>query len=315
MGSLLEVINLSIKLKERNIFLLKNITFSLNKGEILGILGESGSGKSLTALSILGLLPKELQYFEGEILFEGKNLLKLNPEELVKIRGKEISIIFQDPLSSLNPVLTIEEQLSEMVFYHLGLKGKSCKELLLNTLQEVGVPDPELRLNCYPHELSGGLRQRIMIAMAIICSPKILIADEPTTALDLTIQLQIIELLKKLNQEKALSIIFITHDLGVLRWLAERILVYYKGEILEVANTDSLFKNPLHPYTKLLFSSYPGRTKDYLSLDLSHRKASYKRAFCPFFERCTFSCERAIRESPELIKVSPEHWVRCLLYG
>lgn len=314
MDSLLEVKNLSIKLKEKDVFLLKDISFTLKKGEILGILGESGSGKSLTALSILGLLPKELQYFEGEILFEGKDLLKSSSEDLVKIRGKEISIIFQDPLSSLNPVLSIEEQLSEVVFYHLGLKGKACRDLMIKTLQEVGVPDPEVRLRCFPHELSGGLRQRIMIAMAIICAPKILIADEPTTALDLTIQLQIIELLKRLNQEKGLGIIFITHDLGVLRWLAHRILVYYNGEILEMADTDNLFKNPLHPYTKVLFSSYQGLEEKLISTEVSQKKASTQGVFCSFFERCYAPCARAFKEAPKLIEVRSGHWVRCWQY-
>lgn len=313
MSPLLEVRNLKVINKKNKKILLKNISFSLEEGEILGILGESGSGKSLTALSILGLLPKELKYDRGEILFEGKDLLKLNPKELQKIRGKKIAIIFQDPLSSFNPVLNIEEQLGEVVTHHLGIKGKEKKELIIKTLQEVGVPDAHLRLKNFPHELSGGLRQRIMIAMSIICSPKILIADEPTTALDLTIQLQILELLKKLNTEKGLSLLFITHDLGVLRWLADRILVYYEGEIMELAPREEIFKNPLHPYTKLLFSSYPGRGEKYENFYKNF--TSRENSQCSFYKRCIYSCEKALSALPPMVEAYPGHFVRCFYYG
>ncbi|MFN4196418.1 MAG: ABC transporter ATP-binding protein [Caldimicrobium sp.] len=311
MSYLLQVKGLTVKVKSGEKVLLKDISFFLKPGEILGILGESGSGKSLTAYTILGLLPKELQVHRGEVIFAGKNLLTLNEDDYAKIRGKEISIIFQDPLSSLNPVLTVESQLKEVVEHHLGLKGKESTALMIKTLQEVGISDPQLRLKNYPHELSGGLRQRVMIAMAIICSPKILIADEPTTALDLTIQLQIIALLKKLNRERNLSIIFITHDLGVLRWLAERILVYYKGEILESAKTEVLFQKPLHPYTRLLFSCYPGR--EGFSMDLSNKKFSLE-ALCTFYGRCAHPCGRSLEESPTLFEVETEHYVRCFAY-
>ncbi|MGC9017841.1 MAG: ABC transporter ATP-binding protein, partial [Caldimicrobium sp.] len=286
--------------------------FSLYPSEILGILGESGSGKSLTALSILKLLPPGLSYFKGQVLFEEKNLLELEEREVNKIRGKKISIIFQDPLSSLNPVLTIEEQMEEIFQYHLGIKGKKAKDLMIRTLKEVGIPDPEFRLRNYPHELSGGLRQRVMIAMAIACSPKILIADEPTTALDLTIQMQVLELLKTLNQEKGLSIIFITHDLGILRWFAHRILVFYKGQILEIAPTEKLFKNPLHPYTKLLFNSYPGR-KALEDLNLWTQGKS-DQSFCPFYTKCAMACKESLEREPKLREVEPSHFVRCFLY-
>ncbi|MFN3406860.1 MAG: ABC transporter ATP-binding protein [Caldimicrobium sp.] len=312
MSYLLQIKDLTVKAKNSEKVLLKDISFFLKPGEILGILGESGSGKSLTAYTVLGLLPKDLQIHSGEVIFNGKNLLTLKEDEFTRIRGKDISIIFQDPLSSLNPVLTVENQLKEVVEFHLGLKGKESTALVIKTLQEVGIPDPHLRLKNYPHELSGGLRQRVMIAMAIICSPKILIADEPTTALDLTIQLQIIALLKNLNQQRNLSIIFITHDLGILRWLAKRILVYYKGEILESARTEELYQRPLHPYTRLLFSCYPGR--EGFSMDFPNRRFPLE-ALCSFYERCTHPCKKALEEKPTLLEVEPEHYVRCYNYG
>lgn len=309
---LLKIEDLTVGSRSQNTPILKGLSFHLFKGEILGILGESGSGKSLTALSIMGLLPPELRIYQGEILFEGVNLLNLSEKRLTELRGKKLSIIFQDPLSSLNPVLTIEEQMQELVYYHLGLKKTDGKALILKTLKEVGIPDPEIRLKNYPHELSGGLRQRVMIAMAILCSPSLLIADEPTTALDLTIQMQILELLKSLNRERGLSLIFITHDLGILRWFAERILVFYQGRVLESASTERLFQNPLHPYTKLLFDSYPGRkTRDLTSKeDLSGQGDFY----CDFYPRCSERCEEALQGVPPLIEIEPQHLVRCFRY-
>jgi len=310
---LLEIKGLSVGLKNGKPPLLKEISFSVKVGEILGILGESGSGKSLTALSILKLLPQGLTFLKGEILFQGKNLLSLKEKEINQLRGKEISLVFQDPLSSLNPVLTIGEQLKEVVDYHLGLKGRESHELILKTLKEVGIPDPELRLKNYPHELSGGLRQRVMIAMAILCSPKLLIADEPTTALDLTLQMQVLELLKTLNRERNLSILFITHDLGILRWFADRIVVYYQGEVLELAQTTRLFKAPLHPYTQLLFASYPGRGDEGELRPLEGEGRG--EAFCSFYERCRLACDAAKIKAPALVEVEPGHLIRCFHYG
>ncbi len=310
--SLLEIKNLTVGIEKTKEIILNKVSFSLYQGEILGILGESGSGKSLTALSILRLLPPGLTYFDGEIFFQGQNLLRLKEEEINQIRGKEISIVFQDPLSTLNPVLTIGEQIEEVLFYHLGLKGEKAKENIIKVLKDVGIPDPELRTKNYPHELSGGLRQRAMIAMAISCNPKILIADEPTTALDLTIQMQVLELLKTLNRERALSILFITHDIGILRWFASRIIVFYKGEILEMAPTERLFKNPLHPYTKLLFDSYPGKGK--LKSIEFFDKANSGAVFCKFYGRCPKACKKALEDKPELREVYPSHFVRCFLY-
>lgn len=311
--TLLEVSNLTLINSHNSQTILKDITFSLKKGEILGVLGESGSGKSLTALSILNLLPSNLRIVSGQIRFAQQDLLKLNPKDWPKIRGKEISIIFQDPLSTLNPVLNIGEQLGEVVYYHLGLKGSQAKELIIKTLREVGISDPELRLRSYPHELSGGMRQRVMIAMSILCSPRLLIADEPTTALDLTIQMQIIELLKNLNRERELSILFITHDLGVLRWFAHRILVYYQGQILESAPTEKLFARPLHPYTQVLFASYPGREKPFLKEKFIKKR--YMPAYCDFAYRCPHPCKEVSEREPPLIQAEPGHYVRCHLYA
>ncbi len=308
---LLEIRNLKVVLNSSS--LLKGLTFSLNQGEILGILGESGSGKSLTALTIMGLLPPGIKVSQGEILYKGVDLLKLEKEALNKLRGKEISIIFQDPLSSLNPVLTIEDQLKELCEYHLGVKGREGKELILKSLKEVGIPDPELRLRSYPHQLSGGLRQRVMLAMAILCEPQIVIADEPTTALDPTLQIQILSLLKTLTSKKNLSLLFITHDIGLIRWLADRVLVFYKGTILELAPTTQLFKNPLHPYTKLLLNSYPGE-KRLFSYSLREPLKEEGNSFCDFRKRCPSPCKRALEESPVLKEVEKEHKVACFLY-
>jgi len=255
---ILRVEGLTVKNRKDNAILLKDISFSLNQGEILGILGESGSGKSLTSLAILGLLPSGLEVESGSIYYKGENLLSLSPKEWEDIRGKEISIILQDPLTSLNPVLTIGEQIIEVLEAHLGMDKRSAWKRAIELLSEVGIPEPELRMKSYSHQLSGGMRQRAMIAIALACDPTVLIADEPTTALDPTLQLQVLELLKELNQKRGLSIIFITHDLGVMRYIADRIVVYYKGEVVEVGETEKVFSKPTHPYTLSLLLSYPG---------------------------------------------------------
>jgi len=254
---ILRVEGLTVRNRKDNAILLKDVSFSFNQGEILGILGESGSGKSLTSLAILGLLPKSLIVESGSIYYKGKNLLSLSPKEWEDIKGREISIILQDPLTSLNPVLTIGEQIIEVLEAHLGMDKRSAWDRAIELLSEVGIPEPDLRMKSYPHQLSGGMRQRAMIAIALACDPTVLIADEPTTALDPTLQLQVLELLKELNQKRGLSIIFITHDLGVMRYIADRIVVYYKGEVIEVGETEKVFSKPTHSYTLSLLLSYP----------------------------------------------------------
>lgn len=314
---LVEVKNLRVIERRTKRVLLKDINFYIRLGEILGVLGESGSGKSLTGLSIVGLLPQNLKVIRGEILFEGKNLLSIRDRDWLQIRGKDISIIFQDPLSTLNPVLTVGEQLEEVLFYHLGLRGQEAKTRILETLKEVGISDPHLRLKNYPHELSGGMRQRIMIAMSILLSPKLLIADEPTTALDPSIQMQIIELLKTLNEEKRLSILFITHDLGLLRWFAHRVLVYYQGEIVEIATTEELFSKPLHPYTQLLLDSYPGRGKGAplgSAWIYEDGLTGENACSCTFINRCPTRGNCYSQKELSLYPVTETHFVRCFLY-
>ncbi|MBN2544924.1 MAG: ABC transporter ATP-binding protein [Spirochaetes bacterium] len=237
----------------------EDITFKLKKGKSLGLVGESGCGKSVTALSILRLIPKPAGNINsGEVLFKNNDLLKINPDEMHKIRGSKIAMIFQEPMTALNPVHKIGKQITEMLDLHKPEMTKNEKnKKALDLLNKVGIPDPERRLNEYPHQLSGGIRQRVMIAMALSCDPEVLIADEPTTALDVTIQAQILDLIKVLQKENNMSIIFITHDLGVIAQMCEDVVVMYAGKIAEIAPVTELFKNPMHPYTKGLLESIP----------------------------------------------------------
>jgi len=234
-----------------------NVSFSLKPGEALGIVGESGSGKSVTGLSIMGLIQKPGQIDQGKILFQNQNLLGLEPDEMRKIRGKKISMIFQEPMTSLNPVFTVGDQILETLNQHMKLRPKEALELCYESLKLVGIDDPERRMNFYPHQLSGGLRQRIMIAMALICRPEILIADEPTTALDVTIQSQILSLIKSLQKKLGMAVIMITHDFGVIAEVADRVLVMYAGKIVEEADVNQIFDSPQHPYTRALQRAIP----------------------------------------------------------
>lgn len=245
------------------------ISFSLKEGETLCIVGESGSGKSITSLSVMGLLPKNAVIDSGEIFFQGTDLLRLKKEGLRKVRGNEIAMIFQEPMTSLNPLLTIGFQVSEMFFLHQGLTKKEAWEKATELLVKVGIPQAEKRMKQYPHELSGGMRQRVMIAMAISLTPKLLIADEPTTALDVTIQAQILELLNDLKEEYRMSMMFITHDMGVVAAMADKVMVMYKGKVVEYGTAEEIFHFPQHPYTKKLLAAVPNiddETEEFLAV-------------------------------------------------
>jgi peptide/nickel transport system ATP-binding protein len=311
----LEVKDLVLGLKNKYLPLVDKVSFSLEKKEILGILGESGCGKSLTGFALLRLFPPGITRYSGEVIIDGISLYDLPEEEVLKLRGRKVAIILQDPLSSLNPVLTIGEQIEEVLKYHFNLSKEERRERAIKLLKEVGMPDPEIRIKSYPHQLSGGLRQRAMIAMALAGEPELLVADEPTTALDVTLQTQILELLYELNQKKNLSIVFISHDLGIIRWIANRVCVFYAGEIVETAPTEELFNNPLHPYTQTLIESYPKEGKIKKVLKGGVVNLAEKPKGCRYFERCEISCEEGKENHPELISVKKEHWVRCFKYG
>lgn len=295
----------------------EKVSFEVNKKEVLGIVGESGCGKSVLSLSILRLLPMPPAFFaNGEIFFQGQNLLNLSKEELRKIRGDRISMIFQEPMSALNPVFTIGNQLAEVFKVHRNMIQKQALAKSVEMLEKVGVPAPGDRLKEYPHQLSGGLRQRVMIAMALACRPELLIADEPTTALDVTIQAQILDLMIKLKDDLDTSIILITHDLGVIAEITDRVLVMYTGKIVEIATTAELFKNPLHPYAKGLMRSIPSATENIDGEELYEIKGVVPSLLdlpsgCKFNTRCPLAEDICRQKEPELEEVVSGHWVAC----
>jgi ABC-type dipeptide/oligopeptide/nickel transport system ATPase component len=259
----LEVIDLMVRFKSkgRELTILDGISFVLDKGETLGIVGESGSGKTITALSILGLIPSPpLAHISGKILFNGLNLLDASESQLRKIRGKQIAYIFQEPMTALNPVLTVGDQIVEMIRAHESTGKKEAGKRAIALLDEVGIPSAAQRMKNYPHELSGGMRQRAMIAMALSCNPQVLIADEPTTALDVTIQAQVLELFKELKENRGMSIIFVTHDMGVIAEIADKLLILQQGKKIEAGNLEDVFLNPQHPYTQELLALLAGET-------------------------------------------------------
>jgi oligopeptide/dipeptide ABC transporter ATP-binding protein len=287
------------------------ISFQVKTGEILGIVGESGSGKSLMATSVLGILDSSGLVSGGSILFDSKKLTGVNEKELDRIRGNDIAMIFQDTLTGLNPVFTIGNQMIETMIKHLQLNKKEAKERAILLLKRVGLPNPKNILKCYPHTLSGGMRQRVMIAMALTCNPKMLIADEPTTALDVTIQAQILELLKSLRKELDMSILFITHDLGVIAEMTDRVLVMYAGQIVEEAKTYDLFHKPLHPYTKALLNAVPKRERNQLiSIPGVVPEDYYMLTGCRFANRCPYVVKECSKQQ-FLLEGSQEHFVRC----
>lgn len=317
MKPLLEVKNLEIAFnEEEQIIGTDRISFSVNSSEILAIVGESGCGKSITALSLMGLLGVGTSVIGGEILFNGKNLLQMKEKELDKIRGKELSMVFQDVMNSLNPVLTIGNQLIETIKVHLKYDKKRARDYAEELLFKVGLPDPKSILKKYPHMLSGGMRQRAMIAMALACRPKLIIADEPTTALDVTIQLQIMKLLKELGKEFQMSMILITHDIGMVAELADRVLVMYAGQFVEESSVESLFEKAAHPYTQALLDAVPGIYDDKANKLVSIPGIVPERydtiTGCRFLDRCHYATE-ICKQKQEYIEVELGHMVRCHL--
>ena len=316
---LLEVKNLTteFKLKRGVVKAVNDISFTINKGEILAIVGESGSGKSVTSLSIMGLLQKPGKVTDGEILFKSQDLNKLSKKELQKIRGNQISMIFQEPMTSLNPVVRIKDQIMESIMTHMKLSKKEALERTVKILDTVGIPSPAQRANDYPHQMSGGMRQRVMTAMALSCDPELLIADEPTTALDVTIQAQILELLYEMREKFNMAVLLITHDLGVVSEAADRVIVMYCGKIMEEADVRTLFANPLHPYTIGLLKSIPQIDDDsdeplYMIKGMVPNPLHMPQG-CPFSDRCERCMDRCKKEMPKL-KNMDGHKVRCFLY-
>ena len=292
------------------------VSFELEEGETLGVVGESGCGKSVTMMSILGLIPNPPgKVTEGKAMFFDRDLLKMSIDELRDVRGAQISMIFQDPMTSLNPVLTVGYQLREALKWHLGMTEEQANKRSIELLEMVGIPNADERINDYPHQYSGGMRQRVMIAMALSCSPQVLIADEPTTALDVTIQAQITDLVKRLRDELGMAVIWITHDLGVVAGLADRVIVMYAGFIVENALVSELYANPLHPYTSALLRSLPrmdGSAGEKLENiegtppDLVHFPVG-----CPFAPRCKFAVDKCLEANPMLEEIAPKHHVAC----
>ncbi|MCD6519788.1 MAG: ABC transporter ATP-binding protein [Anaerolineae bacterium] len=318
MAPLLEVKNLRTEFVTQDgvVQAVNGISFSLEEGETLGIVGESGCGKSVSMLSLMRLIPQPPgRIVEGEVWFQGRDLLKLSNEEVRQIRGNQIAMVFQDPMTSLNPVLTIGQQIGEALELHLGMTKEQARQRAIELLEMVRIPEAAERIDDYPHQFSGGMRQRVMIAMALSCNPKLLIADEPTTALDVTIQAQIIDLIKDLKRELGMAIIWITHDLGIVAGLVDRVQVMYAGYIVERAKVDEFYKNPRHPYSLGLLASLPrldeerkrkltpieGLPPDLISLPPG----------CPFYPRCKYRVPKCLDENPPLRQVGEGHEIAC----
>ena len=316
---LLEVKNLvtEFHMKRGTVKAVNNISYQVDQGEILAIVGESGSGKSVSSLSIMGLIRSPGEIAAGEIIYNGQDLLKLSQKEMQKIRGDKISMIFQEPMTSLNPVYRVGDQITESILTHMKISKEEAKKRAIKMLEIVGIPSPADRFNDYPHQMSGGMRQRVMIAMAISCDPELLIADEPTTALDVTIQAQILDLLKQMRDKFHMAVLLITHDLGVVAETADRVLVMYCGQVVEEADVKELFEKPLHPYTLGLLKSIP-RLEDESKEPLYMIKGMVPNPLhmpsgCPFSDRCDRCMERCRKEMPDLQEIDGRK-VRCFLY-
>ncbi len=318
MATLLEVKELRTEFHTQDgvVHAVNGVSFTLDEGETLGLVGESGCGKSVSMLSVMRLIPMPPgKIVSGQVLFQGRDLLRVDDEEIRSVRGNKIAMVFQDPMTSLNPVLTINTQISEALELHQGMTKEQARKRSIELLQMVGIPEAERRVDDYPHQFSGGMRQRAMIAMALSCSPQLLIADEPTTALDVTIQAQIIDIVKRLKRELGMAVVWITHDLGVIAGIADRINVMYAGFIVESAHVKEIFANPLHPYTLGLLGSIPrldaalkskltpieGLPPDLIALPKG----------CPFYDRCHYRTERCENENPPLELGAVRHSVAC----
>ena len=309
-------LNTRFKTRSGDVHAVNSVSFELKAGELLGVVGESGSGKSVTMMSLLGLLPSPPALVTGgSVMFEGVDLLRCSAEQLRKIRGARIGFIFQDPMTSLNPVFNVGFQIMEPLRKHMGMDREAARKRAQELLELVGIPDAERRLTDFPHQFSGGMRQRVMIAIALACDPKVLIADEPTTALDVTIQAQILELVRELRQKLGMAIVWITHDLGVIAGIADRAMVLYGGQIVEMAPVGELFEHPMHPYTRALLKTVP-RMKGARApkLEVIEGQPPILKAApgaCAFRTRCSVALERCARENPLRREVGPGHDIAC----
>ncbi len=318
MPKLLEVRNLKTQFFTQDgvVHAVNGISYYVNTGETVAIVGESGSGKSVGVMSLIRLIPQPPgKIVDGEVIFDGQDLLKLGEDELRDIRGNRIAMIFQDPMTSLNPVLTIGRQITEALELHLNMNKEQARKRAVQLLEMVGIPGAESRLDDYPHQFSGGMRQRVMIAMGLSCNPQLLIADEPTTALDVTIQAQIVDLTRRLQDELGMAIIWITHDLGVVAGMADRVIVMYSGFIVEEGNVNDLYGKPRHPYTLGLLRSIPrldlGRQKRLIPIDGLPPDLLEPPTHCPFAPRCSFVQDKCWQENPPLVEVTPGHKAAC----
>lgn len=315
--ALLHIENLKtvISSKDGKLVPVDGVDITIPKGKTVGIVGESGCGKSMTAMSVMGLLPNTTHIEEGKILFQDMDLTKLNPKELRKITGDKISIIFQEPMTSLNPVIQVGKQVREAILLHEKVSKEEAKQRVIEIFRQVGIPEPERRYNAYPHQLSGGLRQRVMIGMAMVCNPDLLIADEPTTALDVTIEAQILHLMRQLQKDKGTSIMMITHNLGVVAEICDQVYVMYAGKVVESAEVHELFQNPKHPYTQGLLGALPkmDSRQRLNSIDGMVPTLKDMPTGCRFAPRCPMATQRCREEQPALMDVAAEHQVRCFM--
>jgi peptide/nickel transport system ATP-binding protein len=319
MAALLDVRNLSVRFPSggSDVLAVRDVSFMLQQGTTLGFVGESGCGKSVTAYSILKLVPQPGSIDSGKILYQGRDIVGMSDEEIRRIRGKEIAMIFQEPMTSLNPVFSIGYQISESITIHLNLRKHEARDRAIKLLRDVGIPDPEARYHSYPHEFSGGMRQRVMIAMALSAEPSILIADEPTTALDVTIQAQILDMLLNIQQERRMSLLLITHDLGVVANIADSIAIMYAGEIVEQGGSADIFRKPGHPYTRGLFRAIPhiGEPQnDLATIPGMVPTIMSAPTGCVFYPRCPIGIKQCTRAPVPLFRFANDRLVRCIRY-